>query len=57
MKTAENPAEEGEKIALEQVEEFRNIEGVRGVHFMAIGAEKTVGAFAKKANLLPRPSM
>ena len=53
MKTAENPAEEGEKIALEQVEEFRNIEGVRGVHFMAIGAEKTVGAFAKKANLYP----
>lgn len=57
MKNAENPAEEGEKIALEQVDEFRNIEGVRGVHFMAIGAEKSVGAFAEKANLLPRPTV
>ena len=57
MKDAENPAEEGEKIALEQVEEFRGIAGVRGVHFMAIGAEKTVRSFAEKANLLPRPKV
>ncbi len=55
MKGAQDPAAEGERIALEQVEEFRTIEGVRGVHFMAIGAEKTVRAFAEKAKLLPRP--
>lgn len=55
MKEAEDPATEGEKIALEQVEELQTIEGIRGVHFMAIGAEKTVRTFADKAGLLPRP--
>ncbi|MBF0430707.1 MAG: methylenetetrahydrofolate reductase [Fibrobacteria bacterium] len=57
MKNAENPSEEGEKIAIEQVQEMKEIEGVKGVHFMAIEAEKTVKDFAKKAGLLPRPEV
>ena len=55
MKNADDPVTEGERIALEQIEEFKNIKGIQGVHFMAIGAEKTVRAFAQKAKLLPRP--
>ena len=57
MKKAEDPKEEGQQIAIEQVQEMKEIEGVKGVHFMAIEAEKTVKGFAEKAGLLPRPEV
>jgi methylenetetrahydrofolate reductase (NADPH) len=57
MKKAEDPKEEGQQIAIEQVQEMKEIEGVRGVHFMAIEAEKTVRGFAERAGLLPRPEV
>ena len=56
LKGAENAEEEGRKIAIEQIQELREIPGVSGVHIMAIEAEKTVAALAEKAGLLPRPS-
>ncbi len=48
-------AEEGIKIALEQIEEFKEMDGVAGVHMMAIEWEHKVPEIAKRANVLPRP--
>jgi 5,10-methylenetetrahydrofolate reductase len=47
--------EEGKQFALEQIEQFRRMEGVAGVHIMAIEAEKTVRGIVEDAGLLPRP--
>lgn len=50
-------AEEGIKIAIEQIEEFKEMEGVAGVHLMAIEWEHRVPEIAKMANVLPRPEV
>ena len=50
-------AEEGIKFALEQIEEFKEMEGIAGVHFMAIEWEHMVPEIAKRANVLPRPEV
>jgi 5,10-methylenetetrahydrofolate reductase len=58
MERFENAAdvkEEGRAFALEQIEQFRRMEGVAGVHIMAIEAEKTVRGIVQDAGLLPRP--
>lgn len=47
--------EEGVKIAVELIQEMREIEGVAGVHLMAIEWEKAVPVIAERAGLLPRP--
>jgi 5,10-methylenetetrahydrofolate reductase len=51
----EDVKEEGRAFALEQIEQFRQMEGVAGVHIMAIEAEKTVRGIVEDAGLLPRP--
>ncbi|MFH1762166.1 MAG: methylenetetrahydrofolate reductase [bacterium] len=56
LKAAEDPKEEGEKIAVEQIQEIKEIPGIAGVHIMAIGAENRVRHIAERAGLLPRPS-
>lgn len=48
-------AEEGIRIAVEQIEEFKKMEGVAGVHLMAIEWEHRVPEIAKMAGVLPRP--
>ncbi len=48
-------AEEGIKIALEQIEEFKEMQGVAGVHLMAIEWEHKVPEIAERAGVLPRP--
>jgi methylenetetrahydrofolate reductase (NADPH) len=53
----ENQAEEGIKIAVETIERLKEMEGVAGVHIMAIEWEEKVGEIAEKAGLLPRPSV
>lgn len=50
-------AEEGIRFALEQVEEFKEMEGVAGVHMMAIEWEHKVPEIAERAGVLPRPVM
>ncbi len=55
MERAEDQKTEGRKIALEQIEELKKMEGVHGVHLMAIGGEKSVQGIAEEAGLLPRP--
>jgi methylenetetrahydrofolate reductase (NADPH) len=50
-------AEEGIKFAIEQIQEFKEMEGVAGVHFMAIEWEHRVAEIAKQASVLPRPKV
>jgi methylenetetrahydrofolate reductase (NADPH) len=50
-------AEEGIKIAVEQIQEFKEMEGVAGVHLMAIEWEHKVPEIAKAAGVLPRPQV
>ncbi len=48
-------ASEGIAICCEQIEEFKEMPGVAGVHVMAIEWEKRVPEITEKAGLLPRP--
>lgn len=50
-------AEEGIKIAVEQIQEVREMPGVAGVHLMAIEWEERVPEIVEAAGLLPRPSV
>jgi methylenetetrahydrofolate reductase (NADPH) len=50
-------AEEGIKFAVEQIEEFKQMEGVAGVHLMAIEWEHRVPEIAERAGVLPRPKV
>ena len=47
--------EEGIKICLETISELRQIDGVRGIHIMAIESEERVPEIVTAAGLLPRP--
>ena len=55
MEDAEDPREEGVRIALEIIEQVREIEGVRGIHIMAIAWEDIVPVIVERAGLYPRP--
>ncbi|MDK2896233.1 MAG: methylenetetrahydrofolate reductase [Candidatus Atribacteria bacterium] len=55
MKQAKDPKEEGVNICVEIIEQLKKIEGVRGVHIMAIGWESIVPEIVKRVNLYPRP--
>ncbi len=48
-------AEEGIRLTVEHIQQVREIEGVAGVHIMAIEWEERVPEITKKAGLLPRP--
>jgi methylenetetrahydrofolate reductase (NADPH) len=50
-------ADEGIKIACEQIEEFKEMKGVAGVHLMAIEWEHMVPEIAERAGVLPRPKL
>ena len=54
---AKKPAEEGIKICVEQIQELRQIEGVHGVHIMAIEWEQMLSQITEMAGLLPRPKI
>jgi 5,10-methylenetetrahydrofolate reductase len=47
--------QEGIKIAIELIHQLRQIEGVAGVHIMAIEWESAVKSIVEGAGLLPRP--
>jgi methylenetetrahydrofolate reductase (NADPH) len=47
--------EEGIKICVETIQRLKEMDGVRGVHIMAIEWEDAVQDIADKAGLLPRP--
>jgi len=50
-------ADEGIKFACEQIEEFKEMKGVAGVHLMAIEWEHKVPEIAELAKVLPRPQV
>jgi methylenetetrahydrofolate reductase (NADPH) len=50
-------ADEGIRIACEQIEEFKQMQGVAGVHLMAIEWEQRVPEIAERAKVLPRPEV
>jgi len=50
-------ADEGIKMACEQIEEFKEMKGVAGVHLMAIEWEHKVPEIAELAKVLPRPEV
>jgi len=50
-------ADEGIKMACEQIEEFKELKGVAGVHLMAIEWEHRVPEIAELAKVLPRPTV
>jgi methylenetetrahydrofolate reductase (NADPH) len=51
-----NQEKEGVKIAVELIQQVREIPGVKGVHIQAIEWEKRVPEIVDKAGLLPRPT-
>jgi len=50
-------AKEGIQIAVDQIQEMKEIPGVAGVHIMAIEWEEKVPELVEKAGLLPRPQV
>ena len=50
-------AEVGLAICQELIEQLRAIEGVAGIHIMAIEWEQKVREIVERAKLLPRPQL
>ncbi|HDD40545.1 MAG TPA: methylenetetrahydrofolate reductase [Nitrososphaeria archaeon] len=53
----EKAREEGVEICVEIIERLKEIEGVHGIHVMAIGWENIVPVLVERARLLPRPNI
>lgn len=53
----EKQSEEGITILLEQIEELKQVEGVKGFHIMAIEWEEKVPEIVERAGLYPRPAV
>ena len=50
-------AEEGLALAIEQIQELKEVPGIRGFHIMAIEWEEQVPGIVERAGLYPRPSL
>ena len=57
MQQAKAPQEEGIKICVEQIQEFKEMKGIAGVHIMAIEWEQKIPIIVEQAGLLPRPEV
>ncbi|MFU8795876.1 MAG: methylenetetrahydrofolate reductase [Dehalococcoidia bacterium] len=55
VRKREEAAEEGLRIAVETIEQLRQIEGVAGVHIMTLQREETIPEICRAAGLYPRP--
>jgi len=55
MRDAEDKQAEGVAIALELISDIRKIDGISGLHIMAIGWDEIVPVLLEKAGFLPRP--
>ncbi len=51
------PQRKGSRLCVEQIQELREIEGVHGIHLMAIEWEQMIAQITEKAGLLPRPQV
>jgi methylenetetrahydrofolate reductase (NADPH) len=54
---AEDKQAEGINIALELMDKIKKIEGISGLHIMAVGWEEIVPEIVRQAGFLPRPSL
>jgi 5,10-methylenetetrahydrofolate reductase len=57
MKGADDKQAEGINICVDIINQVKEIEGVAGVHVMAIEWEEAVAEICEKAGLLPRPAV
>jgi methylenetetrahydrofolate reductase (NADPH) len=57
MRKASSCQEEGVNIALELIDKIKQIEGVSGIHIMAVGWESIVPTIVERAGFLPRPQI
>ncbi|MGQ9622197.1 MAG: methylenetetrahydrofolate reductase [Candidatus Caldatribacteriaceae bacterium] len=55
MKGARDPKEEGIRLCVETIGTLRSMQGVRGVHIMAVAWESVVPDIVREAGLFPRP--
>jgi methylenetetrahydrofolate reductase (NADPH) len=55
LQSAKSAKEEGVKISLETIEQLKEIDGVHGIHIMAVAWEEIVPRIVEEAKLLPRP--
>ena len=55
VRNKEEAAEEGIKIAVETINQLKQIEGVAGVHIMTLGREEIIPKICSAASLYPRP--
>ena len=53
----EKQAEEGINLAVEQIDELKEVEGIRGFHLMAIEWEEKVPEIVERVGLHPRPKL
>jgi methylenetetrahydrofolate reductase (NADPH) len=51
----EKQKQEGINICVETIQKLKEMDGVKGIHVMAIEWEEVVGEIVEKAGLLPRP--
>lgn len=56
MEDADDPKEEGRKICGEIVQQLKDMEGIGGIHIMAIAWEEIVPKIVEESGLLPRPT-
>jgi len=57
LEKAADAKEEGVNLAVELIEQVRQMEGVRGVHLMPVMWESITPTIVERAGLLPRPSL
>ncbi|MBN2185875.1 MAG: methylenetetrahydrofolate reductase [Dehalococcoidia bacterium] len=57
LEGAKSTKEEGIKICLETIEQLKDIQGVHGIHIMAVAWEEIVPRIVEEAGLLPRPAV
>lgn len=57
MEDAKEAKEEGVRMCLETIEQLKDIDGVHGIHIMAVAWEDIVPRIVEAAGLLPRPAL
>jgi methylenetetrahydrofolate reductase (NADPH) len=57
FEAATDPKELGVRVCVEQIEQLKQIPGVRGVHIMAVAWEEVIPRIVERAGLLPRPTL
>ncbi|MBO8169812.1 MAG: methylenetetrahydrofolate reductase [Thermoanaerobacteraceae bacterium] len=57
IEKADDPKAEGVELCVEQIKHLQKIEGVAGVHIMAVNWEEIIPTIVEKAGLYPRPKV